>query len=48
MKQTIEKGFIMDVLEYYTPVESYSKLIKSVEGDPKFDKGKAKSCFVRL
>ena len=31
----------MDVLEYYIPAESYYKLIKSVEDDPKFDKGKA-------
>jgi type I restriction enzyme R subunit len=37
MKQAIQEGFILDVLRYYTPVESYYRLIKSVEGDPEFD-----------
>jgi type I restriction enzyme, R subunit len=42
MKQAIEECFILDVLQYYTPVESYYKLIKMVEDDPKFDTKKAK------
>jgi len=42
MKQAIEEGFILDVLKHYTPVESYYKLIKRVEGDPEFDTKKAK------
>ncbi|MBA3341495.1 MAG: type I restriction endonuclease subunit R [Gemmatimonadaceae bacterium] len=42
MKQAIQEGFILDVLEYYTPVESYYKLIKKVEGDPEFDTKRAK------
>ncbi len=42
MKQAIQEGFILDVLQYYTPVESYYKLIKTVEGDPRFDANKAK------
>ena len=37
MKQAIQEGFILDVLRYYTPVESYYRLIKRVEGDPEFD-----------
>jgi len=37
MKQAIQEGFILDVLRYYTPVESYYKLVKKVEGDPEFD-----------
>jgi type I restriction enzyme R subunit len=37
MKQAIEEGFILDVLRYYTPVDSYYKLVKKVEGDPEFD-----------
>ena len=37
MKQAIQEGFILDVLESYTPVDSYYKLIKTVEGDPEFD-----------
>jgi len=42
MKQAIQEGFILDVLEYYTPVESYYKLIKKVEGDPEFDTKRAR------
>lgn len=41
MKQAIEEGFIMDVLRYYTPIQSYYKLAKSIEDDPQFDKKKA-------
>ena len=42
MKQAIQEGFIRDVLEYYTPVKSYYKLAKTVEGDPEFDVKKAR------
>ena len=42
MKQAIQEGFILDVLEYYTPVDSYYKLVKKVEGDPEFDTKRAK------
>lgn len=42
MKQAIEEGFILDVLQNYTPVDSYYKLIKSIEGDPEFDVKKAR------
>ena len=45
MKQAIQEGFILDVLQNYTPVESYYKLIKTVEGDPEFDtSGRRRSC----
>ena len=37
MKQAIEEDFIKDVLRHYTPVQSYYKLVKTVEGDPQFD-----------
>ncbi|HVI86826.1 MAG TPA: type I restriction endonuclease [Dongiaceae bacterium] len=37
MKQAIQEGFILDVLKYYTPVESYYRLMKKVEDDPRFD-----------
>jgi type I restriction enzyme, R subunit len=37
MKQAIQEGFILDVLENYTPVQSYYRLMKSVEDDPEFD-----------
>ena len=42
MKQAIQEGFILDVLKHYTPVESYYKLIKTVEADPEFDTKRAK------
>jgi type I restriction enzyme R subunit len=42
MKQAIQEGFILDVLQYYTPVESYYKLVKKIEGDPEFDTKRAK------
>jgi type I restriction enzyme R subunit len=41
MKQAIQEGFILDVLQNYTPVESYYRLTKTVEDDPVFDAGKA-------
>lgn len=41
MQQAIEEGFILDVLKNYTTVESYYKLVKSVEDDPEFDAKKA-------
>ncbi len=42
MKQAIQEGFILDVLEHYTPVDSYYRLVKKVEGDPEFDTRRAK------
>jgi type I restriction enzyme, R subunit len=42
MKQAIQEGFILDVLRFYTPVESYYKLVKKIEGDPEFDTKRAK------
>lgn len=41
MKQAIQEGFILDVLKYYTTINSYYKLAKTVEDDPLFDKKKA-------
>jgi len=42
MKQAIQEGFILDVLKYYTPVNSYYRLIKRVEGDPEYDTKRAR------
>ena len=42
MKQAIQEGFILDVLKYYTPVDSYYRLAKTIEGDPEFDVKKAR------
>lgn len=42
MKQAIQEGFILDVLKYYTPVDSYYRLAKTIEGDPEYDVKKAR------
>ncbi|HLE87358.1 MAG TPA: DEAD/DEAH box helicase family protein, partial [Candidatus Brocadiaceae bacterium] len=42
MKQAIQEGFILDVLQNYTPVDSYYRLIKSIENDPEFDTKRAR------
>ena len=41
MRQAIEEGFILDVLENYTNYELYFKLSKSIEEDPALNKKKA-------
>ena len=41
MKQAIQEGFIVDVLQNYTPVSSFYKLVKTVEEDPEFDTRRA-------
>ncbi len=41
MKQAIQEGFIIDVLQNYTPVSSYYRLVKTVEEDPEFDTKRA-------
>lgn len=42
MKQAIQEKFILDVLRSYTTVDSYYKLVKTVESDPEFDTRRAK------
>lgn len=37
MKQATQERFIVDVLESFTPISSYYKLMKTVEDDPQFD-----------
>jgi len=41
MKQAIQEGFILDVLKHYTPVDSYYRLMKTVEDDPRFETKRA-------
>ena len=41
MKQAMQEGFIMDVLQNYTTIKSYYKLAKTITDDPLFDKKKA-------
>jgi type I restriction enzyme R subunit len=42
MKQAIQEGFILDVLENYTTVDSYYRLVKTTSDDPEFDTKRAK------
>jgi type I restriction enzyme, R subunit len=51
MRQAIEEGFILDVLENYTTYTAYWRLLKKVENDPHYDKSKAQyllKSFVEL
>lgn len=41
MRQAIEEGFILDVLKNYTTIQSYYRLAKMVEDDPRFDTRRA-------
>jgi type I restriction enzyme R subunit len=51
MRQAIEEGFILDVLENYTTYKTYFNLLKTIEADPRYDRNKASSLlrnFVEL
>jgi len=41
MRQAIEEGFILDVLQNYTTYTAYWRLLKKIEDDPRYDKQKA-------
>jgi type I restriction enzyme, R subunit len=41
MRQAIEEGFILDVLENYTTYQTYWKLLKTAEDDPSYERDKA-------
>ena len=38
MKQAIQEGFILDVLQNYTSYDNYYRINKLIEEDPRFDK----------
>ncbi|MDY6912748.1 MAG: type I restriction endonuclease subunit R, partial [Chloroflexota bacterium] len=48
MRQAIEEGFILDVLQNYTTYKTYYRLIKSIEDDPKVEKKKAAKALARF
>ena len=51
MRQAIEEGFILDVLGSYSTYKAYWRLLKTIENDPRYDKGKAEyllKSFVEL
>ena len=47
MRQAIEEGFILDVLQSYTTYKTYYKLVKAIEDDPKVNKRQAASQLAR-
>lgn len=48
MRQAIEEGFIMDVLQNYTTYKTYYQLSKTIEDDPTISKKKASRAIARF
>ena len=48
MKQAIQEGFILDVLENYTTYQTFFKLSKAIEDDPEVNKKKAAIAIARF
>lgn len=48
MRQAIEEGFILDVLNNYTTYKTYFKLLKSIEEDPNVPKRKTARALARF
>lgn len=47
MRQAIEEGFILDVLNNYMTYKTYFNLQKAIDDDPEVDKNKAKRAMTR-
>jgi type I restriction enzyme, R subunit len=48
MRQAIEEGFIMNVLQNYTTYKTYFRLTKAIEDDPQIHKKKASKAIARF
>lgn len=48
MRQAIEEGFILDVLQNYTTYATYRRLIKAAADDPEVSKSKAAKALARF
>jgi type I restriction enzyme R subunit len=48
MRQAIEEGFILDVLQNYTSYTTYYRLVKAVEDDPNVPKKKAARALAKF
>lgn len=46
MRQAIEEGFILDVLQNYTTYQEYWNLLKKIKDDPTYDKTKASRLLI--
>lgn len=47
MKQAIEEGFILDVLDNVYTIDTHHQAVKAIEDDPKYQSGKAKRALNR-
>ncbi|QDT48923.1 Type I restriction enzyme R protein [Symmachiella dynata] len=47
MRQAIEEGFILDVLQNYATYKTYYKLAKAIQDDPELDRKKATQAIAR-
>ncbi len=48
MKQAIEEGFILDVLQHFTPYQTFYRINKEIEDDPKYKNKLAKKKIARF
>ncbi len=48
MRQAIEEGFILDVLQHYTTYDTYYRVSKAIEDDPELNKKKAARAIGRF
>lgn len=48
MRQAIEEGFILDVLQNYTTYKRFYKIAKTIEDDPQVSKSKGKTALARF
>ena len=48
MRQAIDEGFILDVLENYTTYKTYWKIEKAIADDPEHDKTRAKAAIAKF
>ena len=46
MRQAIEEGFILDVLQHYIDYDAYYRIVKAVEDDPEFPTGQSHSNLI--
>lgn len=46
MRQAIDEGFILDVLENYTTYHTYWNLLKKIQDDPRYETAKAKKLLM--
>ncbi len=46
MRQAIEEGFILDVLQNYTTYQTYWNLLKKIQDDPQYDTAKARKLLL--